>query len=127
MRGSRRKTDAYLVTTAAQSPQEELAARERRYLWTMGIRVFFFIAAILLYEFLPGAGAVRLVAAGLAMILPWIAVVAANAGPTRKPGLEGPYRVPTPPAIGGPSAPDTAPVTAESDRARTDRGSTDPA
>lgn len=93
------RQEPYLVTTAAQSPAEEINARQRRYLWTMGIRVFCFILAILLYEFLPAVGPVKLVVAALATILPWIAVVAANAGPTRKPGLPESYRPQPPPAI----------------------------
>lgn len=104
-----KRSTAYLVTTAAQSPQEELAARERRYLWTMGLRVLFFIVAVLLYELLPTARAIRLVAAGLAMVLPWIAVVAANAGPVRKPGLRRAYRAPPQPAVGAPNDTETAP------------------
>lgn len=118
----RARPDAYLVTTAAQSPQEELAARQRRYLITMGLRVFFFILAIVLYEVLPAAHAVRLVAAGLATILPWIAVVAANAGPQRKPGLMSGYRpAEQRPAIGAGSAEDgrdRAPVVSESSAPR---------
>lgn len=102
----KRGSDAFLVTTVAQSPQEEIAARQRRYLITMGLRVFFFILAIVLYEVLPAAGAVRLVAAGLATILPWIAVVAANAGPQRKPGLMSGYRPVDRPAIGSAESPD---------------------
>lgn len=98
----------YLVTTAPQSPAEEIDARQRRYLWTMGARVVCFIAAIALYEFLPAIGPIKLVVAGLAMVLPWIAVVAANAGPTRKPGLPSTYAPPPQPAIEAPPQPDAS-------------------
>jgi len=70
-----------LVTTAGKSPRQEQRERERRYLITMGIRIICFILAIVLF----GVGQ-RLVAAFAvagSLILPWIAVVAANAGPRR--------------------------------------------
>ena len=70
-----------LVTTAPQSPQDEWRSRKRRYLWTMGIRVVCFILAIVLaaLHLTWAAG----VAVGASLILPWVAVIAANAGPTR--------------------------------------------
>ena len=70
-----------LVTTAAKSPRQEQRERERRYLLTMGLRVACFILAIVLFEVGPRWLAVIAVAGSL--ILPWIAVVAANAGPRR--------------------------------------------
>lgn len=76
-----------LVTTAAPSPVEERHARERRYLITMGIRVVAFIAAIVLAQrrwWLAAA-----VAIALSLLLPWIAVVAANA-PKRTRSTTGP-------------------------------------
>jgi uncharacterized protein (DUF58 family) len=60
------------------SPRDERRARERRYLITMGIRVVAFIAAILL-----ASGWIRVVAIALALVLPWVAVILANAGPKR--------------------------------------------
>lgn len=70
-----------LVTSAPPNPQDELRGRQRRYLVTMAIRVVCFVLAIVL-------AAVHLVwAAGVAvaasLILPWVAVIAANAGPAR--------------------------------------------
>ncbi|HVA60375.1 MAG TPA: DUF3099 domain-containing protein [Mycobacteriales bacterium] len=81
-----RDRDAFLVTTAPESPRDELAARQRRYLWTMAVRVVCFVLAIALYEVLPGATGVRVLSSALAMVLPWVAVVVANAGPQRKRG-----------------------------------------
>lgn len=70
-----------LVTTAPQNPRDEQRGRQRRYLITMGVRVVCFVLAIVL------AAAHLVWAAGIAvaasLILPWIAVIAANAGPTR--------------------------------------------
>lgn len=77
-----------LVTTAGRSPAEERRDRERRYLLTMGLRVLCFVAAIVLFAVGPRwAG---FVAAFGSLVLPWIAVVAANAGPNRRTGSETP-------------------------------------
>jgi Flp pilus assembly protein TadB len=68
------RDEVVLVTTAARSPRDERRDRERRYLITMGIRVVAFVVAIVVAR-----GWVRVVAVALALVLPWIAVVAANA------------------------------------------------
>ena len=70
-----------LVTTAGKSPRQEQRERERRYLVTMGIRLVCFILAIVFFEVGPRWLAAIAVAGSL--ILPWIAVIAANAGPRR--------------------------------------------
>src|SRR5947208_4212470 len=77
-----RTSEPVLVTTARQSPRDELRARERRYLLTMGLRVVMFVAAIVCFVTgLPWEiGAVAIAAS---LVLPWVAVVAANAGPKR--------------------------------------------
>src|SRR3954449_4921753 len=73
-----------LVTTAGKSAREERRERERRYPLTMGLRVGCFIAGIVLFAAgLRFAGAI---AAAGSLILPWVAVVVANAGPRRPPG-----------------------------------------
>ena len=73
--------ETFLVTTAGKSPRDELRQRTRRYLVTMGVRVGCFIAAIVLYE--TGLHWEAGFAIAGSLILPWVAVVAANAGPTR--------------------------------------------
>src|SRR3954468_15269105 len=89
-----------LVTTAGKSARQERRERERRYLLTMGLRVLCFIAAILLFAAgLRWAGAI---AAAGSLILPWVAVVAANAAPRRTAGQPQLYRhdvreIPAPP------------------------------
>ena len=70
-----------LVTTAGRSPREEQRERERRYLVTMGVRVICFIMAIVLFG--VGLRWVAAFAVAGSLILPWVAVVAANAGPRR--------------------------------------------
>ena len=78
---TRAPEEPFLVTTAGKSPRDEQRQRTRRYLLTMGLRTIIFIAAIVLYTLHLHVAAVVTGAASL--ILPWIAVVAANAGPTR--------------------------------------------
>jgi Flp pilus assembly protein TadB len=69
-----------LVTTAPVSAAEERRGRERRYLITMGIRIVAFIVAIVF-----ATGWVRVIAVILALVLPWVAVIAANAPRRRSP------------------------------------------
>jgi hypothetical protein len=77
-----------LVTTAARNPADERRERERRYLLTMGLRVLCFVAAIVLFAVGPRwAG---FLAALASLVLPWVAVVVANAGPRRRRSDERP-------------------------------------
>jgi hypothetical protein len=73
-----------LVTTAGLSPRQEQRQRTRRYLVTMGVRVVCLVLAIVLFQ-LDLRWAAAFAIAG-SLILPWIAVVAANAGPKRSTG-----------------------------------------
>ena len=73
------RDDPVLVTTAGRSPQQDRRDRERRYLITMAVRVLAFIVAIVVAR-----GWIRVIAIVLALVLPWVAVVAANAGPRRR-------------------------------------------
>ena len=61
------------MTTAPRTAREEQAARTRRYLITMAIRTVCFILAVAL------DGWLRWTFAAAAVVLPYIAVVAANA------------------------------------------------
>jgi Flp pilus assembly protein TadB len=69
-----------LVTTAGRSPQQDRRDRERRYLITMGFRVVAFVVALIVTK-----GWIRVIAIIAAMVLPWIAVIFANSGPSRSP------------------------------------------
>ncbi len=90
---AREGDETYVVTTAAPSPVEERHARERRYLITMGVRVVAFIAAIVLAR--QGWWLAAAVAIALSLVLPWVAVIAANAPKrTRGPGSPSLYRGP---------------------------------
>jgi uncharacterized membrane protein YdbT with pleckstrin-like domain len=71
--------EPFVVTTASQSPVDERRRRERRYLITMGVRVIAFVAAIFLVRWSWWLAAIAI---ALSLLLPWFAVIAANA-PTR--------------------------------------------
>jgi hypothetical protein len=76
----RRKTrsdQAHLVTEARLSRSAEISQRERRYLLLMGIRVVCFIVAVVLV--LNHAGWLAVLPAAGAIVLPYFAVVIANA------------------------------------------------
>lgn len=70
------------ITTAPSSRAEDIASRQRRYVISMTIRSVCFIAAVLV-----GPGWLRWVLVAGAVLLPYIAVVIANAAETRNDGL----------------------------------------
>ena len=77
-----RAEEPILVTTAPQSPREEQRARTRRYLVTMAIRLVCFVGAIVLVA--VGLRWEAGIAVAASLVLPWVAVIAANAGPRRR-------------------------------------------
>ena len=70
--------DAVRITTASASRNEEIAGRQRRYVISMTIRTICFVAAILV-----GGGWLRWVLVAAALLLPYVAVVMANATHSR--------------------------------------------
>jgi hypothetical protein len=70
----RNRDETVRITTAGSSPQEEIAGRQRRYVISMGIRTVCFVAAVLV-----GDGWLRWVLVAAALLLPYVAVVMANA------------------------------------------------
>src|SRR5664279_5957421 len=87
----------HLVTSARPGHSREMAGRSRRYLISMAVRVVCLILAIFVLT-----GWLRLVGVAAAVVLPWIAVVVANAGPASdrdEPNFVSPERV----AIEGPA------------------------
>ncbi len=72
--GRRAKRDPVLITDLATSRTAEIRDRERRYIILMLLRVVCFVAATLLFH-----GPARWVAIAVAVLLPWLAVVLANA------------------------------------------------
>jgi Protein of unknown function (DUF3099) len=63
----------YSVTEARRGTSDDLAQRQRRYLISMGIRTACFVLAVIVH------GPLRWVLISAALVLPYIAVVMANA------------------------------------------------
>jgi Flp pilus assembly protein TadB len=84
---SRRRTDlpsgeVHSITTAPEALADDLARRQKRYLVQMGIRVVCFAVAVISWGRIPmWASLVLLVAA---VVLPYSAVLFANAGRERR-------------------------------------------
>jgi hypothetical protein len=91
----------YRITGARRSHLEETHQRMVRYLVSMGVRTLCFVLAIIVH------GPVRWVLVGAAVLLPYLAVVFANAGRERtgtappeiflrpeRPEIEGPAKPP---------------------------------
>ncbi|WP_300265996.1 DUF3099 domain-containing protein [Microbacterium sp.] len=90
------------VTSLPQAPQDEATARVRRYWITMGIRMACFALTVLITPY----GWYTWVFAAGAAILPYIAVVFANAvSPTATAGAESPTQ-----QLTAPETSDDAPV-----------------
>ncbi|MCW2584522.1 MAG: hypothetical protein JWN55_38 [Frankiales bacterium] len=70
--------ETVLVTSAGRSGTEDRRLRQRRYLITQAIRIACFVLAVAL----PVPLWAKLVLIVGAFTLPWMGVVAANAGPT---------------------------------------------
>jgi len=73
----RNQDPVFVVTSARQGHTAEMSGRLRRYLISMTVRVVFLVLAIFVFS-----GWLRVVGIAAAVVLPWIAVVLANAGPT---------------------------------------------
>jgi hypothetical protein len=72
---SRHKRGVYTVTDARRSMSEDISYRQRRYLISMGVRVVAFLLAVFLFH-----GVWRFIAAAIALVVPYFAVVFANGG-----------------------------------------------
>lgn len=69
------------ITTASSSPGDDIASRQRRYLFAMAIRTLCFVGAILAHGWL------RWSLVGGALLLPYVAVVMANATSSKSDGF----------------------------------------
>src|SRR5512142_3576264 len=67
-----------LITSAERSRREEIGHRERRYVTAMMVRVVFLIVAVVALH-----SWARFVGLIVAICIPWMAVLYANAGPIR--------------------------------------------
>ena len=96
---------AQSVTSAPEPLGADQARRQRRYLVQMGIRVVCFLLAAILWQHVPMWVGLTLIVG--AVVLPYVAVLFANAGRERQSPAP-PYAV-LPPEIG--TAPPPRPVT----------------
>jgi Flp pilus assembly protein TadB len=105
--------DAQRITSAPESLAADQARRERRYLLQMGIRVVCFLLAVLLWRHVPLW--LSLVFIVGAVVLPYVAVLFANAGRERRdeapPGMVPRMLDAAPPVrpVAPPSGPSDAP------------------
>ncbi|MBC2934970.1 DUF3099 domain-containing protein [Nocardioides sp. zg-1228] len=76
------KSDAVRITTARSNAADDMRSRQRRYAWSMSIRLVCFVAAVAV-----GPGALRWVLVAAAVFLPLFAVVMANANDQRHDGF----------------------------------------
>ena len=76
------EADAVRITTAPESPEREMAHRQKRYMVSMAIRTVCFVGAVAV-----GSGWLRWVLVAAAFVLPYIAVVMANSASPRVEGI----------------------------------------
>ncbi len=88
-------SEPVLITEAEPSRADQHAARKKRYVITMGIRMVSLILAAAFYQVLW----LMAVFAVLGTVLPWIAVVMANDRPPKKKLDVNRYTVPAPDRI----------------------------
>lgn len=80
-----RGQQVFSITSAAESHSSELGAREKRYAISMGIRTLCFVGAVIV------SGPLRWILLSGALVLPYAAVVIANAGVRRKSDGPSPF------------------------------------
>ncbi|MFD7878729.1 DUF3099 domain-containing protein [Streptomyces sp. NPDC059766] len=94
--------EVFRITGARQSLHEDVRGRQRRYVISMTVRTLAVILAATLWGVERHVAIVALV---LGAVLPYIAVVVANAGRENAPSLPTTFvTLPTPPMIEPPSA-----------------------
>ncbi|MCT4354951.1 DUF3099 domain-containing protein [Streptomyces sp. Je 1-79] len=77
-------TEVFRITGARQGLTDDVRGRERRYVISMSVRTLSVIAAVVLWNVERHVAIVALV---LGALLPYVAVVIANAGRERPPAL----------------------------------------
>jgi hypothetical protein len=80
---TRHRDDPVRITTAAGNRADEIRRRQRRYLVSMAIRTLCFLGAVVV-----GPGWLRWVLVAGAVLLPYVAVVLANATDRRDDGFD---------------------------------------
>ena len=91
--------DAVRITTAAESRNADIAVRQRRYLLSMGLRTLCFVGAII--ASLAGIHWLWPILMVAALVLPYVAVVMANATDRRIVDAELPSAQSATPELGG--------------------------
>ena len=80
------RDEAVRITTAPSSRKDDIAARQRKYLVSMSIRTVCFVAAIV--AALAGIAWLWPIFIAGALILPYVAVVMANASASKSDGFD---------------------------------------
>ncbi len=80
-RSPRQTDEAVRITTAATNRADDIATRQRRYLWSMSLRSACFVGAGV--AALTGVSWLWPILIAGAIVLPYVAVVLANAATTR--------------------------------------------
>lgn len=83
----RKDVDAVRITSATRSRSDDIRGRQRRYLISMGIRTACFVLAVLTM----GIPWLMWVFIAASFVLPYVAVVMANAGVSPDPGGPEPF------------------------------------
>lgn len=86
----RKDPDPVRITTATSGRSADIGARQRRYLISMAVRTACFVAAVLVFVS-SGPGWLLWCLIIASFILPYIAVVMANAGASTDPGGPDPF------------------------------------
>ncbi len=87
------EADVVRITAAPDNPNDDIDRRQRRYLFSMGIRTLCFLGSVLTVR-IPWLCGVLI---GAALVLPYLAVVIANAAAPRIEGsVKGPGVSPGP-------------------------------
>ena len=84
-RDRKREPEAVRITSAAASPNDDIASRQKRYLFSMGLRTICFVGAII--ASLLGIHWLWPILIAGALVLPYVAVVMANAASTKGDGF----------------------------------------
>ncbi|MFJ5778505.1 DUF3099 domain-containing protein [Streptomyces sp. NPDC093094] len=100
--------EVFRITGARQGLQDDVRGRQRRYVISMSVRTLSVILAAVLWNVERHVAIVALV---LGLVLPYIAVVIANAGRENAPGLPSTFVTPpTRPMITPPDDEDRGPA-----------------
>jgi Flp pilus assembly protein TadB len=76
------------ITTAASSAGADISSRQRRYLIAMGVRTACFLVVVLIAITHVGPPWMAWIFVAAALVLPYVAVVMANASETKSDGFE---------------------------------------